>query len=351
MGIWYCTRERVKRALDSAETARNNTQVDAAIASATDQVEGLTHRRFYPTPATRYFRWPPSGPHCSYRLWLNADELISVTTLTAGGVVIPAADYFLEPINSGPPYTSVEIDLSSASAFSAGNTSQRAIAIEGVWGHSAVTAPAGALAAAVTTTSATTISVTDSAIIGVGDIILIGSERMIVTGKTMADTTVNIDAGDSLTASSADVGLTASSLIGIPVIDETILVGSERMLVVDAAGTLLTVRRAWDGSVLAAHAPSADLWAPRTLTVERGALGTTAATHLIAAAITKHVPPPLVSSLAVAEAMNTLLNEGSGYARVAGSGDNAREYWGRALVGLREQVYTRYGRQARMRAV
>ena len=55
---WYATREQVKRALDSAETARNNAQVDRAIASASRTIEAQMHRRFYPWDGIRYFGYP-----------------------------------------------------------------------------------------------------------------------------------------------------------------------------------------------------------------------------------------------------------------------------------------------------
>jgi hypothetical protein len=346
-GPWYTTRERVKRALDSHETARNDAQVDAAIAAAKDSIDGLTHRSFHPVTATRYFDWPPRQSSDSWRLWLDADQLASVSAMTAGGTTIPATDYLLEPVNSGPPYSRVEIDLASSSAWASGDTHQRAVVITGDWHYPEDPAPAGALAAAVVDTTTTTISVTDSGALGVGDLLIVDSERMVVTGKAMVDTGVD---GDAMTASMADVAITASGLAGIPLVGETILVDSERMYVVDAAGTALTVKRAWDGSVLAIHG-AVSLYAPRTVTVTRGALGSTAATHALAAAVYRHQVPALISTLATAEALNTLLQESSGYARVAGSGDAAREYVGRSLVALRDQVWTRYGRKARKRAI
>jgi len=39
MGIWYATREQVKAALDAAETARNDAQVDRAIESGARSIE------------------------------------------------------------------------------------------------------------------------------------------------------------------------------------------------------------------------------------------------------------------------------------------------------------------------
>jgi hypothetical protein len=123
------------------------------------------------------------------------------------------------------------------------------------------------------------------------------------------------------------------------------------MLVVDAGGTTITVKRAWDGSVLATHLTGASVYALRTLKVVRGAVGTAATTHTDATVVVRNVPPGLVHQLCVAEAVTQLLNEGSGYARTAGSGDNAREAAGRALNDLRNQAKAAYGRMGRVSAV
>ncbi len=85
--------------------------------------------------------------------------------------------------------------------------------------------------------------------------------------------------------------------------------------------------------------------------MERGALGTTAATHNTATAVARHVVPALVRDLAIAEAINQLQQETSGYARVIGEGENAREGTGRSLFDLRKDAVAAYGRQARARAV
>lgn len=346
--LWYATREEVKAAMDYKETARNDLLVDRAIESGSRTIEGMTHRKFYPWTGTRYFPWPADRYTRPYRLYLDEDELISLITLTSGGTVIPPADYFLEPVNLGPPYTHVEVNLGSSSAFSAGSTHQRSIAMAGLWGGCpADTDPAGALSAASTLTTATTCTVTNSAAIGVGQIIQVDDERMIVTAKTMLDTGQNL--GTALAASTAatTVVVTTGSAY---VIGEVLLLDSERMLIVDIAGNNLTVKRAWDGSVLATHT-SSDIYAPRTLVVERGALGTTAATHLNSAPITKHRVPGLVNQLCIAEAAVGLQQQSAGYARVVGSGDNQREAAGKGLADLRQQVYTTYGRKARMRSV
>lgn len=333
---YYATVEDCKAALDVKYTARSDGQIKKQLEYASRAIEGapLLNRKFYPTVATRYFDWPSDSFARSWRLWLRQDELISITTLVAGGTTISSTDYFLEPVNSGPPYNRVEIDLASSAAFAAGDTTQRAIAITGVWGHSADDATAGTITAAVSTTTATTIAVSDSSLIGVGDLIKIDSERMVVTGKSMVDTTQNASV---LSADLSNVSIT-SVTAGTIAVDEVILIDSERMLVVDVAGTTLTVKRQWDGTVLAAHLVNADIYAPRTLTVTRGALGTTAATHSSSAAIARHLVPGPVQELCVALAVTALEQKRAGYARMSGSGENARETSARGLKAIKDDA-------------
>lgn len=344
-----CTREDVARATDIKETARSNAQIDRAIEAAVDTVSGALHRDFIPWHGTRYLDWPDLNRSRSWRLWLNRNEVVSLSSLVVDGTTISASDYYLRRADGKeePPYTYLEINLDSSAALVAG---QRAVALTGVFAHSANSTPAGALAEALDT-SETAVDVTDSSTIGVGDLLLVDSERMVVTGKAMLDTGVNIDAADSLTAATNDVSITMSTTTGAPAVDEVILIDSERMLVVDVAGTALTVKRAWDGSVLAAHAAGADIYAPRTLTVLRGAQGTTAASHTTSTTVYRHVVPGIIRQYAVGEAIAWLNQEGAGWARTAGSGDNEREVSGRGLAVLREQAYTAYGRKARKRAV
>lgn len=344
MSVWYTTREAVKASLDIKETARNNALVDSAIEAASRAIDGgpriggLLRRRFYPEIATRYFDWPDTQYSTSWRLWLNQHELLSVSSLVSGGVTISSPNYLLRP-EEGPPYDRVEILLSGTGSFQSGSTHQKSIAISGTFGFTNETTPAGTLAEALDN-SETGVDVSNSGIIGVGDLIKVDSEYMRVTGKTMLDTTQNLQT--PLTAQNSAVTVAVSDGTAFNV-DEVILLDSERMLIVDIAGNNLTVRRAWDGSTLAAHTAS-DIYAPRTLTVERGVLGTTAATHSTSAAISKHVVPGLVKELCEAYALNTLLQKNSGYARVAGEGDSAREFTGRGIRAIENDAVRAYRR-------
>lgn len=340
----YCTREDVKRALDVAETARRDEQVDRAITAASRTIEGLLHRRMYPQVDTRYWDWPAGS--ASWRLWLDDSELISVTSLSSGGTVIPSTDYLLEPNRSGPPYNRVEINLSTSSAFGGGPSHQRDITITGLYGYSNDESPAGLTAEAMTDTE-TDLDVTDSAAIGVGQILRIGTERLIVTSRRMLTTGQTLQTPMTVRKDDVTVAVTNGSAYSV---GETLLLDAERMLVVDIAGNNLIVRRAWDGSVLAAHTGST-VYAARTLTVARGALGTAAAPMNSGDSIARWEPPAPVRDLCIAEALNRLLQETSGYVGTTGEGRGKRETSAVALTDLRDQAYTSHGRQARHRAV
>ena len=348
----YCTREDVKRALDSGETARNNDQIDRLIDAAARGIDDECARYFYPRATTLYWDWPSVQMGRSWRLWLDRDELLSLTTLTSGGSGIPSGGYYLEPNRSGPPYSRIEIRLDSAYALGLGSTPQRDIALTGVFGFTRATTAAGTLAATITD-SATSLACSDAAKIGVGDTLLIDTEYMQVTDRRMLTTGQT----GTLTANANAVTLTVADGTAFD-IGEVLLLDSERMLVVDIAGNDLTVRRAWDGSVLAAHT-TATIYAARTLLVTRATLGTVAAAHNVDTVIYRHTPPNLVRQLNIAETLQGLQNEGSAYqavqqrARQMGARGSARNAQIQVypIDDLRERVLHTYGRKARMRVV
>jgi hypothetical protein len=353
--VFYCTRESVQDAFDVREAAHRSAQIDDAIASASDDIDAWLKRHKHglaPRTATRYFPWPKRDYSPAWKLWLDENELISVTTLTAGGTAIAASDYFLEPVNSGPPYASIEIDLDSSSAFSNSGTAQRAIVITGVWGINNDQKSAGTLAEALDA-SETAVDVSDASLVGVGDVLTVESERMVVTGRSSLSTGVNL--GTALSALKQNQ--TIAGISGGFSVGEVLLIGSERMKIIENNGTDLTVIRAYDGSTLAAHSVGAGLFAYRTLTVERGALGTTAATHSTSTAVTKWDVPDLVAQLCKATAISSLEQEFSAYGARVYSDEAERDssgtevVAGRGLTDIRKQCYRRYARKFRKAAI
>jgi hypothetical protein len=345
---WYANREDIQRALDVKESARNRREIDSALAAASRSVDSLCHRTFYPVLATKYFDWPPRSGMTPWVLRLDASELVSVTTLTSGGVVIPSTDYNLEPNVSGPPYTRIEIKLSSDSSLGGGPTYQRDVQIAGMWGYRNAETALGATASAVSSTSAPTITVDGptSAQVGVGSVLRLDDERLIVTERAQVSTGQT----GTLSVSKGDVTLTVADATAFAA-DEVLLLDGERVRVDDIAGNVLVVERAVDGTVLAAHA-AATIYAPRTLAVTRGVLGTTAATHTSSSTVYRWVPPGLVHQLAKAEAITILTQERAGwFLKASTTGNSAAKVSADALQTLRDQTYTEHGRKARHRAV
>lgn len=355
--VFYCTRESVQDAFDVREAAHRSTQIDDAIASASDDIDAWLKRHKHglaPRTATRYFPWPSRNYAPAWRLWLDENELVSVTTLTAGGTVIASGDYFLEPVNSGPPYTHIEIDLDSTASFTNSGTAQRAIEIVGIWGINNDQKAAGSLENAVASTSTTTVDITRGDIVGVGSVLTVDSERMLVTTKGTLDSGQNLASSMDAVNSDRTVDVSDGTLFFV---GEQILIDSERMRIVDITGNNLTVIRAYDGSVLASHSGTADVYVYRRLTVERGSLGTTAATHSDAASVTVWEVPDLVFQLCKATAMSNLEQEFSAYGARVYSDEAERDssgtevVAGRGLTDIRRQCYRRYARKFRKAAI
>jgi hypothetical protein len=333
-------REACKRAA-KIEGTDSDVLLDRLIADASKRFEDDTNRFFIPRVLTRYYDY--DRRLC---LWLDAD-LLSVTSLYTKSqdttpVEIVSADYYLEPVNDGPPYECIEIDLASNATFEPGdNTSQHSIRIIGSWGYSATTVTAGALAEA-DDGSETALEVTDASLIDVGDTILIGTEQMFVTAKGTLDTATNTAV--TLTADKAIVSVTVGDGTKVKA-GEVILINSERFLVESVAGNVLTVVRAYDGSTLAAHADAQDVYAYRTLTVTRGENGTTAAAHNTAAAIVKYTPPADVVEQIIDEVIAAWAQQQSAWGRVVGVGEaGSIAYSGRHLAERRRQLISQYMR-------
>lgn len=346
---WFATREDIRSALDAESAARSDAQLDRALDAASRAVVGLCNRAFVPVLDTYSFDWPSDQTPRSWRLWLDQHDLIAPTQILSAGVAVPPTDYYLEPANSGPPYTYIETRLDRPSAWSAGSTWQHAIQITGWWGYSDDQVPAGALAGAVNSTQ-TAVTVTDSSLTGVGHLLTCGAERMTVTGKSLVDTGQTVLTPLDKKPSSQLMDVTDGTEFHQ---GEVLTLGAERVEVRDIAANTLIVKRAVDGTAIDTHSGTA-IYAPRLLTVARAAAGTTAATASGGTALTRWAPPGLVHTLAVAEAQNWLLNEQAGYLRTSGgSGGSSggKEPTLTALKDLRDQCYTEHGRKGRTRAV
>jgi len=355
MANWYTSRERVKRAVGISGTDFHD-RLDDLIEAMSRRVEAWTHRRFIPITQTRLYEWPPVLSYGrrsrSTVLELDAD-LLSVTTLQtkaqdSSPTTISSSDYFLEPNSPGPDgvtrYDRIEIDTSSTAAFESGDTSQRSISVAGSWGYSAETRSAGTVGSGLSSdATATTMVCSNGAAIDVGDTLLIESEQIFVSDRTNA-AEPNADLLDgALTATKSQVAVTVDSGSRYSA-GEIILVDSEKMRVVSITGNVLTVERAVDASVLAAHNNNEAVHVFRSLTIERGVNGTTAATHANATAISKYEPPFDIAALVRGEAIAAFKQESGGWAGTVGAGEGERELAGTALSSFRHDTIHNYRR-------
>lgn len=352
----YCTREDVKRALDIAETARENWRIDRAIQSTARNIEEHFHLRFYPHDATFYFDWPNFDYAYPWRLYFNqywlAATPTAVTTGTAGGtqagVTIPLSACNLEPVNSGPPFRWLELRRDQNYGFGVGPTPQRDVAITGTFGYWLQTDPGGSIPAGCNASTGT-VTVSDGSVVGVGSLLIVDTERMLVSDRASNDSGQTNLTGLT-TANNADVTFTCTDGTQLHV-DEVIQIDSERMLIVDITGNGGTVKRGWDGTVLATHSAASKIYTFRTLTVLRGQLGTTAATHGSNATVNVWRVPELLRDLAIAEAENRILQEPGGYRDPQGDGESAVGHLGAGLADLWDEAETAYGRKARKRVI
>lgn len=375
--ICYVSRQTAMRAVDFKDGIDQAQASDRAIQTASTNIDRQLHRVFYPVDATRYFDWPNQGGSGGgqyaypWRLWLDQNDLVVLTSLVTGGVTIPLNQVFAEPVNDGPPFEYLELDRSTSAAFGGNSASpQHSIVLAGTWGYGADADQVATLAASVASGD-TTITVSNGASTGIGDLLILGygrgsapfptalgyagaiapytGERILVTDVATATTGLTQSGAGCSTALDSDQALSTTGTGSLNV-GEVVVLDQEQMLVEQIVAGVATVRRAWNGTTLATHS-GATVYAQRLLSVTRAMYGTTAASASSAAAVYRHRVPSLIRDLAVAEAVNQVLQEGSGYARTIGSGADAHPAPGADLASKWEEAMVAHGRKARVRAV
>lgn len=325
----YTTVETCATALDVRATAHLAPTLARLTQVASRTIDRATRRTFYPTTATRSWRVPRRA-----RTLLLPDDLLAATTVTFDGTAV--TDYTLEPRFYGPPYD--RFDLWDATSFAGPST---VVEVAGRWGFCEHTEPAGTLATS-PDASTTAVTVSDASLVGVGDLILCGTEQMVVTAKGLTTTTTTLSGNPTASQADTTIGVASGAAVHA---GELVTVDSETMEVLSVSGNNLAVRRAVDGSTLAAHVSTTVVYAPRALTVERGAVGTTAASHSTSAALTRNVPEALIVEWCLAEVEVLLGQEKAGWSMTVGEGEAAMEATGQQLGKLRAQALGLYRRR------
>jgi len=360
----YCTREEVRLALDIQQSAYADHKLDRALATGSGSVDRLCMRKFYTQIKTYHWDWPNYQYAYPWRLWLDERELAGNPTLIESGpfltvpVPINIAHCLFLP-ETGPPYNEIQLRRDLNDVFGNNTTPQWDILITGPFGFWLNTIPAGTLAVALPDGLGTTVQASAGGYFDVGDTLIIDSEWMLVTDSQYINTTIQFSAGCT-TASAADNTMTVPDGTKFNA-GEIILVDSEWMLVQYIIANSLIVKRAYSGSVLATHSAPGNIYAKRQFTVTRGALGSTAAAHLVNAPMSIREIPDLVKELSIAEAVSTLTATASAYANDSqhtwfgqmqrGQGSQKEAWPGPGLPDLRNRCAEAYARQARTRVI
>lgn len=354
---WYTTREEVKQALDFKQGAAANRFIDQQIARACDVIDGELHRVFYPRQATLSFDWPNIQTPRPWRLWLDQNDFTgAITSVSSGGLAIDPATIIPYPSwapGLQQPFTHLELDVSTTSAWNASQTWQNSIQVSVFsWGYGDDRIPAGTLAAGIGS-SDTQIQLAVPGARGVGSILTVETERMLVTERQSVSTGTTLQAN---LASNPAANLVQVANTNAYAMDEVLTIDGERMFIFDMLGSNLLVKRAWEGTPLAAHTAGASIYAPRLLTVTRGALGTTAAAHSNGTAVTEHDAAGLIRQLSTALSVSSLIQTRAGYPAASGrrapqgQGTNAPGVMPSDLDDLWARAYTAFGRKARVRS-
>jgi hypothetical protein len=127
----YCTLAQLRDHLASSDIDQDrgdDARLRGYIRRASRRIERhCNDRLFYPRLDTQYFNY-----QSAYELILN-DDLLEVSSLTAGGTSISASNYYLYPLNKYPKWK-IEMDLSGSTIFDYSSTLQKAVTVVGTWG-------------------------------------------------------------------------------------------------------------------------------------------------------------------------------------------------------------------------
>lgn len=213
---WYTSLEAVKAELGLTSTTQD-VRLKRLIERASAYLESAARRWFVPVTDTRSFDAPAGAQD---PLVLDQD-LLNLTAISDGGGAVALTDVVLYPLNAVRVRV---IELAPAESWETGTTAQAAISVTGLWGYGADLDATGAiLAAAITSTTATTITVSDGSLIETGWCLLIDSEQLFVVGISGATITV-LRGNNGTTAATHSNAAPVYRYVPAPAIEEATVV-------------------------------------------------------------------------------------------------------------------------------
>lgn len=254
---------------------------------------------------------------------LRVPPILSISSIINDDDILSTSDYFLigldvnQPFWPNGPYVQIEVDPDStvlAAWYDAEPDSVQITAKRGLYEHSA------ALSATVADTtqqsaSQTTLKVSDGSKVSPGMVLLIGSEQESVTGWGSPTASVTALNG-AITADTEVLTVDNGALLYA---GETIRVEFEQMRVREIQTNSVLVWRGWNRTARVSHADDKTIDVYRTVNVERGVNGTTAAIHVNGTAISRYLAPDDIQYLTRQIATLMINKAKSGYAGKTGN--------------------------------
>ena len=272
---------------------------------------------FIPVTLTRGFQAPEAVAS------LFVPPLLAISSIANESVSLTSVDYILKPDDghwANGPYTKIVADPDS-SLLSTWSDLVDGVAITGKWGLCNRTALLTATVADTTqqSDSQLTLKLSNAGEASPGMVLLIGTEQELVTGWSTPTASVT-QLNGAATISDEILTVDDASLVNI---GELVRIDFEQMLVKDRNTTTnkLYVMRGYNNTARAAHLDNATLDVYRTVTVERGVNGTTAATHANGVAISRYLAPDDVQMLSKQIATLLVQKAKSGYQGRTGNQD------------------------------
>jgi len=194
---------------DPAAGSGDDDEMFQVLMAVSDWVEYYCNRHFYPRTQTLVF-----DGNGGARLLIP--DLVSLTSLKEDtnddktfNEIWAATDYWLEAYNAEPtqhwgqPYTAIRVRQSGTKdSFTAG---EQHFQIDGVWGYREYTEDSNTdLNDASMTTSKTTVAVDDGTQFAIGQTVMIGSEQMLITNISANNLTVTRAINGTTAAAHAD---------------------------------------------------------------------------------------------------------------------------------------------------
>lgn len=301
----FCTVDEI---YDDAETrgVLSEAKVFEKIKAAS-QLLAMRAGRFLPVIETRTF----GANKIAVKIYLNF-PLLSVTEIVNDGETLTGSDYILQPAGKhwdNGPYSVIEV-APDASNISAWDVDADGISITGRFGKfDARELLSATLGAAIESTSATAMRVSDGAQVSPGMVLLLGSEWVFIKA-TAAPVSAVTTLGAALDAKDEIITVADGSLLHV---GEVIRMGVEQARVLDVNSNTVALQRGWNKTTKTTHASGSAVDVYRNFTIERGVNGSTAATHLVNAAISRQVVPEDVNGLARKIATRMLKDASGGY--------------------------------------